>query len=91
MDCAAQSVFPELLLGLGLIFSSCRGVVRSEFVVLCVCDLFAFLFSGGGVGGGGGMIFDPLRQRGTPGFGPRGPFPPGYVSIYYYTYIMYTK
>ena len=43
-----------------------------------------FVCSGGGdfgmPGGGGGMIFDPLRQGGGGGqgrYGPRGPFPPG--------------
>ena len=33
----------------------------------------------GGIGGGGGMIFDPLRQGGRSGmggFGPHGPYPP---------------
>ena len=30
----------------------------------------------GGIGGGGGMIFDPLRQGGRSGFGPQGPYPP---------------
>lgn len=49
---------------------------------VCVCS-GGSVGPGGFGGGGGGMIYDPMRQGGPGlgGYGPRGPFPPKYVCV----------